>query len=84
MPGVGHFSATTAITDDWRAAILARGADDEDVGETIRLVVLRVGAERYGVDIEYVRETTPMQPLTPLPATPVFWLGLVNLTVTLL
>lgn len=24
IPGVGHFSATTAITDDWRAALLAR------------------------------------------------------------
>ena len=24
VPGVGHFSATTALSDDWRAAVLAR------------------------------------------------------------
>jgi purine-binding chemotaxis protein CheW len=62
-----------------RTAALARVADEEDAGESISLVVLALGAERYAIDIDYVREIRPMETLTQLPATPVFWLGLVNL-----
>ncbi len=62
-----------------RAAALARVVDHEDLGETISLVVLALGAERYAINIDHVREIRAMDILTPLPATPVFWLGLVNL-----
>jgi purine-binding chemotaxis protein CheW len=62
-----------------RTAALARTAEEEDLGETISLVVLALGAERYAVNIDFVREIRPVETLTQLPATPVFWLGLVNL-----
>ena len=62
-----------------RTAALARVADHDDLGETISLVVLALGAERYAIDIDHVREIRAMETLTQLPATPVFWLGLVNL-----
>lgn len=62
-----------------RAAALARVDDVEDVGETITLVVLALGGERYAIDIDHVREIRAMETLTQLPATPIFWLGLVNL-----
>lgn len=66
-----------------RTEALARVTEEEDTGETISLVVLTLGAERYAINIDYVREIRPMETLTQLPATPVFWLGLVNLRGTL-
>ena len=64
-----------------RAADLANaGADTaEDEGERLTLVVLNLGAERYGIDIDGVREIKPFESITPMPATPPFWMGLVNL-----
>lgn len=62
-----------------RTEALARVTEQDDVGETVSLVVLALGAERYAVNIDAVREIRPMETLTQLPATPVFWLGLVNL-----
>ena len=67
-----------------RTAALARVVDQDDLGETISLVVLALGAERYAIDIDHVREIRAMETLARLPATPVFWLGLVNLRGTLL
>lgn len=63
-----------------RAAELARSPDEEiDGGEVVSLVVVALGPERYGLDIDRVREIKPCEDLTPMPATPPFWLGLVNL-----
>jgi purine-binding chemotaxis protein CheW len=62
-----------------RAAALARGDEAEDTGEAITLLVMSVGAERYGIDIGSVRETKAIPPLTTIPATPIHWLGLANL-----
>ena len=62
-----------------RAAELARPHDDaEEPDESIPLVVVAIGGERYGIDIDRVREITPFAGVTPMPATPEFWLGLVN------
>ena len=63
-----------------RAAALARSSnEDETSGETISLVVLAVGDERYGVEVQDVQEIEPLDKLTPIPGTPVFWAGVVNL-----
>jgi chemotaxis signal transduction protein len=63
-----------------RAAALARSSDDDETGgETISLVVLVVGDERYGVEVHDVQEIEPLDKLTPIPGTPVFWAGVVNL-----
>lgn len=35
--------------------------------------------ERYGVELHHVREACPLESLTPLPCTPAFVLGIVNL-----
>lgn len=64
-----------------RAAELAQAgrvvADDDQ--DRVTLVVLILGAERYGIDIDGVREIKPFEEVTPMPATPPFWMGLVNL-----
>lgn len=63
-----------------RAAALARSSeDDETSGETIGMVVLVVGDERYGVDVQDVQEIEPLDKITPIPGTPAFWSGVVNL-----
>ena len=63
-----------------RAAALARSSDEEEQsGETISLVCLAVGDERYGVEVQDVQEIEPLDKLTPIPGTPAFWAGVVNL-----
>lgn len=62
-----------------RAVALAQSSHDEDPGDTVTLVILRLGSERYGVPIEHVREIKPLDRVTALSSTPPFWLGLANL-----
>jgi purine-binding chemotaxis protein CheW len=63
-----------------RARALARSSDTEEAsGETIRMVVLAVGEERYGVEVQDVQEIEPLDKITPIPGTPAFWTGVVNL-----
>lgn len=81
----------TPITDpdeiqrilEQRAAALARSDDDDQVGETLTLVVIALGGERYGVPIASVREISAVDRVTALPATPPFWIGMVNMRGTL-
>ncbi|MBX9811300.1 MAG: chemotaxis protein CheW [Burkholderiales bacterium] len=62
-----------------RAQVLAREpAQAEADGEHIEVVEFRLAHERYGVESRYVREVYPLENLTPLPCTPVFVLGIVN------
>lgn len=63
-----------------RARLLAREpvrAESED--EWIEVVEFTLAHERYAVASEYVREVYPLEELTPLPCTPAFVLGIVNL-----
>jgi purine-binding chemotaxis protein CheW len=62
-----------------RARLLARPAADHAGEDVVELVVLTVGAERYGVDVRLVREVRPLAGLAPVPGTPGVWAGLVNL-----
>jgi purine-binding chemotaxis protein CheW len=62
-----------------RARALARPPQDQAAGDTVELVVLAVGDERYGVDVRLVREVRPLAGLAPVPGTPSCWAGLVNL-----
>ena len=63
-----------------RARALSRSSDeDETSGETIGMVVLAVGDERYGVEVQDVQEIEPLDKITPIPGTPAFWSGVVNL-----
>jgi purine-binding chemotaxis protein CheW len=62
-----------------RARALARPPDDQADGATLELVVLAVGTERYGIDVRLIREVRPLAGLAPVPGTPAFWSGVVNL-----
>ena len=62
-----------------RASVLAQqeAAENSLLGE--ETVFFRLGAGRYGVSARLVREVQPLAGYTPLPGTPPFVLGLINL-----
>ena len=63
-----------------RAEALARTpAPAEAAGERIEIVEFVLAYENYAVETRYVREVYPLENLTPLPCTPAFVLGVVNL-----
>jgi purine-binding chemotaxis protein CheW len=63
-----------------RARILARPAkrDDDAQGEILNVIEFRLAQERYAVEQKFVREVYPLKELTPLPCTPGFVLGMIN------
>ena len=62
-----------------RAEALARESDEgASARELLEVVSFLLGQEKYGVETRYVREVCPMNELTPLPGTPPFVLGVVN------
>jgi purine-binding chemotaxis protein CheW len=84
-PAVQALAPEPAVDDitpvlEERAAALARSSEDDVLnGETIGMVVLVVGDERYGVEVQDVQEIEPLDKVTPIPGTPAFWTGVVNL-----
>jgi len=80
----GHIWAPT--TEDTqrilkkRAQTLAREAVSAEAADaSIEVIEFLLAHERYAVASEYVREVYPLEELTPLPCTPAFVLGIVNL-----
>jgi purine-binding chemotaxis protein CheW len=62
-----------------RARALAQRTDENDASEeTIKVVELLVGQETYGIESSYVREVYPLKEHTPLPGTPSFVVGIIN------
>ena len=62
-----------------RAEVLARPlVDDRAADEQIELVEFSLASETYAVESSFVREVYSLNDLTPLPCTPAFVLGIVN------
>jgi purine-binding chemotaxis protein CheW len=59
-------------------ALAAKPPSPENGRPTISLVEIRLAHERYAVESAYVREVLPLKDVTPLPCTPAFVLGLIN------
>lgn len=77
---IGHSSREeTGAVLKTRAAALARedGGDAQAV-ETLECLAFALGQERYGIETRYVREVIPLNDLTPLPGSPPFVMGIVN------
>lgn len=63
-----------------RARALARVPESPPAAETmLELLEFRLAQERYALETRYVQEVHPLRELTPLPGTPPFVLGIVNL-----
>lgn len=63
-----------------RAQALAKEPVKEDPSaEYFEVIEFLLGHERYGIETRYIREVYPLRDLTPLPCTPPFVAGIVNL-----
>jgi purine-binding chemotaxis protein CheW len=62
-----------------RAHALAKTvADEAPTQSLIELLEFRLADEKYGIETTFVQEVCPFKDLTPLPCTPPFLLGIVN------
>jgi purine-binding chemotaxis protein CheW len=62
-----------------RAKALAQEPKEEKVNkERIEVVEFLLAHENYGIESVYIREVHPLKELTPLPCTPPFVLGIIN------
>ena len=55
------------------------GEESKEVIETIQYIVIRLGAEQYGIDIRYIDNIVRMQNITRVPKVPVYLKGVINL-----
>lgn len=62
-----------------RARALAREPKTEEPpDQSLEIVEFLLAYERYGVETLFIREVYPLKELTPLPGTPPFVLGIIN------
>lgn len=61
-----------------RARALAKPPAPMPMAPAIELLEFRLAQERYALETRYVREVCPLKDLTPMPCTPAFVLGIVN------
>jgi purine-binding chemotaxis protein CheW len=61
-----------------RAEALAREPGRVEPGERLVVLEFLLAHERYGIEMSWIRETLPLKELTPVPGTPPFVLGLIN------
>ncbi len=62
-----------------RARALARRPDAQAApAASVHVVEFRLAGEAYAIESELVREVYPLRELTPLPCTPAFVLGIIN------
>lgn len=66
-------------TLQFRAQALARETVPTEAADAgIEVIEFLLAHERYAIASEYVREVYPLEELTPLPCTPAFVLGIIN------
>jgi purine-binding chemotaxis protein CheW len=70
---------TRQILHERALALAAEPASTQLLDEGIEVVEFLLAHERYGIESSYVREVYPLETLTPVPCTPTFVLGIVNL-----
>lgn len=61
-----------------RARVLARPPPRDTSGESIEVLEFSLADERYAFEARHVHDVQPLKELTPLPCTPPFLRGLVN------
>lgn len=76
---------TGASQGDKRLILKARASDlarepvnEKGKQEFTEIIVFCLASEIYGIETSFVREVFPLKDLTPLPGTPPFVLGIVN------
>ena len=69
----------TAILRARAQALAQEVADHQSKTTIVEVVEFVLGDERYGFESTFVREVYPLKELTPVPCTPSFVLGIVNI-----
>ncbi len=74
-------TAETRKTLNARAKMLAQtpAADEGETGDLLAVTEFALAHERYALEFRFIREICPLKELTPLPCTPPFVLGIMNL-----
>lgn len=72
-------SETKAILKSRAMALAQEREKKQSAGEQIEVVEFLLAHERYGVESAFVREVYPLREFTPLPGTPPFVFGIINL-----
>lgn len=67
-----------AILNSRALALAQEPKETEAEGERIEIVQFSLAYERYAVEAAYIGEVYPMREFTPLPCTPTFVLGVIN------
>jgi purine-binding chemotaxis protein CheW len=62
-----------------RAERIAHRTDETVAADHLELLVFRLLSETYAVETRYIREVLPLRTLAPVPCTPPFYLGLINI-----
>lgn len=70
---------TQQILRERALALTQESMPGETVDDSIEVVQFTLAYERYAVESRYVRHVSSLENLTPLPCTPAFVLGIVNL-----
>ncbi|MDO8464170.1 MAG: chemotaxis protein CheW [Gallionella sp.] len=70
---------TRRVLEERAKALAREPARAEAADEWIEIVEFTLAHEHYAIASEHVREVYPLEELTPLPCTPTFVLGIVNL-----
>jgi purine-binding chemotaxis protein CheW len=79
-------SAGSELTPDEKKGILRKRAKvlamvsepDQDAGLSLDILEFRLTYETYAIEMRWVAETYPLKELTPLPCTPPFVAGIIN------
>ncbi|MEK6691435.1 MAG: chemotaxis protein CheW [Nitrospirota bacterium] len=61
-----------------RAKSLAKEPEKVIAEEYLEIIEFALAYERYGIESSYIHEVYPLKDLTPLPCTPPFMLGIIN------
>jgi chemotaxis signal transduction protein len=80
LGGSNSDASESAVRQIWarRAAVLAKVPLEEDDGEQIELVVMRLGEEFYALEARFVFDIRPFERITHVPRTPAWVAGVVN------
>jgi purine-binding chemotaxis protein CheW len=79
-PGSTHTEKESRSILKERARALAREAESAATAkDCLDVIEFRLASETYAIEYAFVREVLPLKDITPLPGTPSFILGIVNL-----
>jgi purine-binding chemotaxis protein CheW len=66
-----------SILETRRRALLS--STETQAGETMQVVVFSLANETYGIATEFAKEVQPLRDVTPVPCTPDFCIGVINI-----